>query len=235
MPKKTETKGGRKRYRVRPPNTLVREGRMGNLKEAHYRAITYYMQGMSKTQALMRAGYSPEFARARQNVVFERLDVLREIERRRNAFKNRTSNLVDRIKDELSKIAFFNIGEIVEVTKDGDLIFDFSTATMDQLAAIGEVTIETYVEGRGPAAQEVKRFKVKPISKKEALDSLARIMGMFKDNLDVTSGGQSLEERLQAGRKRLGKPVETVIEGEFEEVTEAEQASRDAEMEYREP
>ena len=89
---------------------------------------------------------------------------------------------------------------------------------MDDFAAIGEVTVETYKEGRGDDAQEVKRVRVKPYSKDSALVALARIFGMFNDNITVNDGGVTIEERLARGRKRIEKDAPKTIDADYEEV-----------------
>lgn len=203
--------------RGRPPRTNYSL----QLPEGYFKAIGFYMRGETKTQSLIKAGFSENYARCAQYRIFGRADVQREIEKRRYGIKNRAGHMIERIQDELAKIAFFNIGEIVRVTEDGDLILDFADADMDQLASIGEVTVELYTEGKGRDAQQVKRVKVKPYDKKAALDSLARIHGLFKDNLHVTEEN-SLEKRLQAGRNRANPRLNApgTVDAEFEVVEE---------------
>lgn len=174
------------------------------LSQAQFLAVEYHLQGYSKNQSMIKAGYSPSTAKMPWQV-FDLPQVAAYLEKRRESMKMAGNRLEDRIKEEFAKIAFFNLGDVILVTDDGELVYDFSEVTMDQMAAIGEVTVETYKEGKGKDAQDVKRIKVKPHDKKAALDSLARICGMFKDNINHTSNGQSLEERLQAGRQRLGQ------------------------------
>lgn len=218
MPKEKGGNAGkikkRNRERGRPRKTYSQQ-----LSQAHFNCVEFYMQGMSKTEAMLKAGYSRSMAEKAQWKVFDRDDVRAAIEERRWALKTRNNKITDRIQEELARIAFFNIGTVIEVTEQGEFVYDFSEATMEDFAAIGEVTVETYQEGRGNEAQEVKRIKVKPYDKKAALDSLARIHGMFNDNITVNPGeGGSLEERLAAGRKRLNAP--DVIDGEYTEVSD---------------
>lgn len=174
------------------------------LSPKHHKAVEYYLQGYTKTEALKKAGYAVTTAEHMQWKIFGREDVQREIERRQWRYKGLTNSIQDRIIEELANIAFFNIGHLIEITEDGQLVFDYNQADLSDFAAIGEITVETYVEGRGDDAETVKRVKVKPYDKKAALDSLARIHSMFQDNLNVTKE-ENLEERLQAGRKRIGK------------------------------
>ena len=194
-----------------------REAIGAQLKQSLFMTVEYYMRGMTKQQAMVKAGYSESYASQRAYLVFGREDVQRAIEQRRYAMKTRQNGIVDRIQDELAKIAFFNIGQVISVTDDGEFIYDFSTATMDEFAAIGECTVEYYTEGKGDDAKEVKRIKVKPYDKKAALDSLARINGMFNDNASANNtDGMSIEERLQKGRERVRLNSPKTIDGEFE-------------------
>lgn len=210
-----------------PVNSKRKRGRPrhrydNQLSQTEFRAVEFYMQGCGKTESMLKAGYSKNYSEKRQTHFFNRDDISREVEKRRFAMKTRNNKIVDRIQDELAKIAFFNIGEVIEVTEEGDIIFNYDEATMEEFAAIGEITVETYVEGRGEDAQTVKRVKVKPYDKKAALDSLARIHGMFNDKLLVGDEG-SLEQRLQAGRQRARQiNAPDVVEGDYEVVGENE-------------
>ena len=72
--------------------------------------------------------------------------------------------------------------------------------------AIGEVTVETYMEGKGEEAREVKRVRVKPWSKLAALDQLMRHAGLSKDKTNAAL--LDVAARLTAGLKRIGKDTE---------------------------
>lgn len=227
MGKRGPKKGAeyKRRKPLRPESELKRPRETKNavLHPAHFKALEYLFQGMSKKDALIRAGYSESYASHRQSAVFNRPDVLAAMIERQEKMSGRTDKIIDRIQDELAKIAFFNIGEILQITDEGEFVFDFSTATMDEFAAIGEVTVEEYKDGRGRDAQTVKRVKVKPYDKKAALDSLARIHGLFQDNVNINDGGMSLEERLTRGRERVAKGLPkpgspSVTDAEYTEV-----------------
>lgn len=200
------------------PRPIVKGPHPAKLKHSHFLAVKYYMEGKTKKEALIKAGYSRDSVHVAIGMVFSRQDVLAEIDRQREKMLGRSKGIVDRIKDELAKVAFFNLGDVLEVTKEGELVFNFEEATMDDMAALGEVTVETRMEGRGKDRTPVRKIKVKPLSKLEALGTLCRIHNMLNDTaVTVNVNGQSLEERLQAGRKRVGAPV---VDAEFTEVEE---------------
>ena len=110
-----------------------------------------------------------------------------------------------KVTTELAKLAFANIASFMVEQEDGSVVFDLSGATPEETAAIQEYVVESYTEGRGDAAQDVKKVRLKLADKRQALDSLARTMGMFNDKLEI-KGQLSLAEQLQQGRNRLAKP-----------------------------
>ncbi len=82
------------------------------------------------------------------------------------------------------------------------LTWDFTDATLEELSLINDMKIDSYSEGRGQQARAVKRFKINCGDPKAALDSLARILGAFNDNMTI-KGELSMVERLHAGRARV--------------------------------
>jgi phage terminase small subunit len=100
---------------------------------------------------------------------------------------------VDRIMSEYSNVGFANMEDYLTVQDDGTAYVDLSGLTREQMAAINEVIVDEYTEGRGDDARNVKRVKLKIGDKKGSLDSLSRIMGLFVDKHEVTGkGGEPL-------------------------------------------
>jgi hypothetical protein len=64
---------------------------------------------------------------------------------------------------------------------DGDPVLDFSALTRDQAAALVEVTVEDFKDGRGEGARELRRVKFKLADKRAALVDMGRHLGMFVD------------------------------------------------------
>jgi phage terminase small subunit len=67
---------------------------------------------------------------------------------------------------------------------DGDPYLDFSTLSRDQAAALTEVTVEDFKDGRGEDARDVRRVKFKLADKRAALVDLGRHLGIFKDRVE---------------------------------------------------
>jgi phage terminase small subunit len=78
------------------------------------------------------------------------------------------------------------MGDYITSTPAGDPKFKtFDELTRDQTAALSEVTIDDYVDGRGEDARDVKRIRFKLQPKIEALDKLGRHLGMFVDRTRI--------------------------------------------------
>ena len=124
---------------------------------------------------------------------------------------------IDRILRELSKIGFSNMLDYMKV-EGPDAFVDLSTLTRDQAAAIQEVTVEDYKDGRGENARDVRRVKVKLSDKRAALVDMGKHLGMFKqlhEHSGKDGGPIKIEDRpmsnIEAARRvafALGRALE---------------------------
>jgi phage terminase small subunit len=96
---------------------------------------------------------------------------------------------VERITRELALIGFSNMADYMTAGPDGDPVLDFSKLTRDQAAALSEVTVEDFKDGRGETARDVRRVKFKLADKRAALVDLGRTFAMFKDRQELTGVG----------------------------------------------
>lgn len=159
---------------------------MSKLTAKQARFVDEYLIDLNATQAAIRAGYSKKTAGQIGDENLKKPQIKKAIEERQQKRSERTEITQDRVLQELAKIGFSNMLDYVNTTADGDLVTDFSTLTRDQAAAISEVTVEEYVEGKGDAARDVKRVKFKLGDKRAALVDMGRHLGMFKDKMEVT-------------------------------------------------
>jgi phage terminase small subunit len=90
----------------------------------------------------------------------------------------------ERVTRELALIAFANMGDYMKPGADGDPVLDFSSLTREQMAALTEVTVESYMEGGKKNPREVKRVKFKLADKRAALVDLGRKLKMFTDRTE---------------------------------------------------
>ena len=143
------------------------------------RFVQEYLIDLNAAQAAIRAGYSAKTARVIGHENLKKPDIAAAIEKARAERAERAKLTGDMVVDELRKIGFASMGDYMKSTPEGDPYLDFSTLTADQKAALAEVTVEDFVDGRGTRARTVKRVKCKLHDKQAALVSLGRHLGLF--------------------------------------------------------
>ena len=89
----------------------------------------------------------------------------------------RTAITKERVAVELSRIGFANMIDYMRVGPSGDPVLDFSNLTREQAAALTEVTVDDYLDGRGENAREVRKVKFKLGDKRAALMDIAKLFG----------------------------------------------------------
>lgn len=112
----------------------------------------------------------------------------------------------DRILEELSLLAYSNQADFIVIQEDGTAYTDLSGLTREQLAAIQEITVDTYMDGRGEDAERVKSVKIKLAPKTAALELLGKNQKLWTDVLehnDLTEISDTITSRRAERRKRL--------------------------------
>ncbi len=161
-----------------------------NLTEKQRKLIVSYLNGNTKKQAMLDAGYSPSISSHR---VFEAPEVIGEIKRRQHIMSTKAGVTGDWIIHRLMLIADAKLSDLIVEDEDGFSQIDMSRMTPALKTALSGFESDKF--------GDVTKIKIKTSDKLRALEMLARHLGMFNDKLEL-AGEISLEERLQAGRKR---------------------------------
>ena len=164
-----------------------------NRHEAFARAI---VEGSSGRAAYGAAGYRAKGAVADANAsrLLTNAKVSARIAELKGLAAQASTVEATRVLTELAKLAFANMADYMRVGPGGDPVLDFSKLTRDQAAALVEVTVEDYLDGRGEDARQVRRVKFKLASKLVALELLGKHLGLFKDRVEHTGkDGGSVE------------------------------------------
>lgn len=170
----------------------------------HKRLVDHYFDcNFVKAEACRRAGYKSPDKYATK--LFKHPDVVAEIERRRKRLSEKFDLSRDWIVSRLMRLveSNLNLKKFMKVDDEGNLYWDFTDATDEEKLAINNLQVDTYVEAKGNG-KVVTKMKVGAADPLGALQTLARIQGLFQDNVNV-SGEVSVIDRLQAGRNRLAK------------------------------
>ena len=188
---------------VRPPRRAI------NPLEERF-ALAYLVTG-SATEAARRVGLKGAEARAHKAgyKMLQRPPVAAFIAAERAASIERTRIDVDRVKREFARIAFCDMGDIVEWDEDGVVLKPSAAISPDDRAAIELLKVKPGKNGL--------KATIKLHSKQQALDSLARLLGLYRKNQFVTidhapkkrDANEILRERLlkiaRSGEKGAGE------------------------------
>lgn len=107
----------------------------------------------------------------------------------------------EKVLQEIAALAFSNPHDYVLIQEDGSPVIDLTGLSRQQFAAIQEILVDEYVEGKGDAARDVKRIKVKFYDKGQNLERLGRHLKLFSDTVEV-KGLEALVERIRKARER---------------------------------
>lgn len=148
--------------------------------------VLEYLIDMNATQAAIRAGYSEKTASDIGRQLLRKTPVAEAVQAGLRAKAERAKMSADEVLEELAKIGRANMADYMRGGKNGDPFLDFSALNRDQAAALAEVTVEDFIDGRGEDARDVRRVKFKLHDKRAALVDLGRHLGLFKDRVELT-------------------------------------------------
>lgn len=171
-----------------------------------------YARSANATQAAKDAGYSDRTAYAQGHRLLKDADIQARITAVRTERWKSLHMGADELLAEAAKIARFNIGRILHVTPDGDPYIDLNEADADDLAALTEVSIEDFTDGREVGSdgevikRDVRRVKVKAPNKLQAIALLSKHLGLLTDKVELTAGEGFAEAMEAALRRSRSKP-----------------------------
>ena len=178
----------------------------------HEAFITELAAGKSLTNAYLAAGFKSsarEVARVSATRLAKHQEIQDGVKRIRDEraavasgsiqFAIEHSELTrERVAVELGRIGFANMMDYMRVGPSGDPVLDFSHLTREQAAALTEVTVDDYLDGRGENARDVRKVKFKLGDKRAALMDIAKLFGWIiekRENKIVNEfDGMSLDE-----------------------------------------
>lgn len=163
-----------------------------------------YIIDLNGTRAAIAAGYSKRTAHAAACRLLSNVKVKGLLAKLQKEKADKLDLNAEKVLGELSKMAFSNMLDYVSLDENGDVHVDLSKLKRDQAAAIHEITVDEYIEGRGEGARAVKRIRFKLANKIDALGLLGKHLKLFTERIefDATDG---LAEMLAAARKRVNE------------------------------
>ncbi len=166
---------------------------MAKLNRKQQLFVDEYLIDLNATQAAIRAGYSVASARDIGCENLTKPNIQEAIAKAMAERSRRTGINQDRVVEELAKLAFVNIADVVDV-KTGAVRED---ASKEDLACIQSIKYKTTESLNGTSVER----EVKIADKKGNLELLGKHLGMWNDKIDVNvslpvviSGEDDLED-----------------------------------------
>lgn len=166
------------------PKRQAKPKKAGNLRA---RFVDEYMLDQNATQAAIRAGYSPASAATTGYRLLKDAEICAEISRRTSQRSTSLGITADRIMQEYARLALLDPLDLFNADGSMKALKDIPE---DARRAIGGLEIRELKDIETPdglIAATLKKIKL--IDKKGALDSLAKILGMLKEQVEVDVRG----------------------------------------------
>jgi phage terminase small subunit len=136
-----------------------------------------YLLDLNATSAAIRAGYSKKTAAQQGARLFRNVNVAARISFLKAERVQRTEVNIDRVVEELAKVGFASLRQMVEIDSAGQPQINLSNTPDDVLDALSEVSTETVIETEGSGedrkSRPIRKTKVKLHDKIRALHLLA--------------------------------------------------------------
>lgn len=150
--------------------------------------VEEYLIDLNATQAAIRAGYSPDTAKAIGSENLTKPDIRAHIDKAMAERSKRTGVNADRVVMELAKIAFINAMDVID-TKTATVKAD---ALPEDTAAIQSVKVKT----SSSENSEMVEREIKMADKIKALELLGKHLGMFKDRVELSGSVESEKTKM---------------------------------------
>lgn len=141
------------------------------------RFVEEYLIDLNATQAAIRAGYSPDTAGSIGNENLKKPEICACVEKAMAERSKRTGVCADRVVQELAKIAFLNLRDVID-PKTAAVRED---ASDEDTAALQSIKVKKSYSETGESIER----EAKAADKLRALELLGRHLGMWNDKLDV--------------------------------------------------
>lgn len=213
-PKAGKRTGNARKQSARDPNidTAVP---VSPLSPYELKFVERYMAHSNATQAVLDADGNDERGRVAASTMggklLRKVQIQAEINRLKAAAVENIKVTETDIIRELASLAFSNMQNYVQPSADGAPVLDFRDLTPAQWAAVREVTIEEFKDGRSDK-REVRRIKFRLYDKTQPLELLGRHLQMFIDK-NAGPGGVApgdVINLLLAAIDREGRGMKTV-------------------------
>lgn len=137
--------------------------------------VDEYLKHLNATQAVKAAGYKVKDAAAKGSQILRKGNIQAYVKKAMQNRERRTEITQDRVLSEIAKVAFSNIGDIMDWSDAGIRLRNSNDLSKDQKAAISSIK-EKVTDGEGFST---KTLEVRFHDKIKSLELLAKHLGLL--------------------------------------------------------
>lgn len=163
--------------------------------------------------AAKRAGFSPKASKEIAYDLLSKPHIQAKIEEDQEVAAKKLGITRERVLLELAQIGFANLKHLISQDEEGNTNVNLSYLPENLTSPISELRITT----TGAKGSKVQNATIKLADKRQALIDMAKMMGWYKDKVEVT-GQVSLEQLIEASMSKTENPV-SIIDSEALDVT----------------
>lgn len=150
----------------------------------HARFAQEFVKDLDPYRAALRAGYmstgmSVDAIKTIGQQLLKRESVQQLIKLENDRIQSRNDGMIDKVIDELSRIAFFDIRQVYNADGTIKNVSDFSDDTAGAIIGIDTVNV----------SKDISVVKVRANDKIKALEMIGKIMGAIRPDVKVTMNG----------------------------------------------
>ena len=160
---------------------------MARKNSRHVSFCREYIKDLKGKRSAIAVGYSAKTADRAASRLLSNVEVRALLAKLTKKHADNLDLSTEKVLSELSRMGFSNFLDYVNITEEGDTFVDLSGLTQEQAAAIQEVTVDEYMEGKGKDARKVKRTRLKLVDKIRSLDLLGRHLKLFTEKIEVSA------------------------------------------------
>lgn len=175
--------------------------RAGNLRSLF---VDEYMIDRNGTEAAKRAGYAPKSAGVTACQLLKDPKICAEINKRSAEQSQRLRITADRVMQEYEALALLDPLDLFRPDGSMKPLAEIPEAARRAIGGLELRELADLETPNGPVSVTLR--KVKLIDKRGALDSIAKILGMMRDKVDVTikASAEDVEKAINSELQKFG-------------------------------
>ncbi len=159
--------------------------------------VREYLLSHNAIEAFIKVGYSAKTARVNSARMMTKDNIRAAIARETIIVRQSSRKTLEDLIETYIHLGFTGMSRFMRIDDFGQPVIDLSGCSPGDLDLLAEVTIETYFDGKGEDARQVKRIRIKPYDRFKALDKLAQHLGLGADLKDPDGDRFSLAALLK--------------------------------------